>query len=185
MTENNGIKSIYKIGAEDGALMGVYFVVMFMCNVYAATVPVLGLLGLAMFIGTPFAVWFMVNRTRVANQRYRFFSAYWMHGIMIFVCASLILGMALYLYLRFVNPTYLHETMCQSAEVFAATDSPDAQEWATMMRRLADSGQPTPIVFAFSAIWLTAFTGSVLSLFIALVAKLLPLSMRRDNNHRY
>lgn len=180
MTENNDIKSIYKLGAEDGALLGVFLVTMFFCNIYSTVTPLLGLLGMAMFIGVPFIVYFMVYRGYKANARYRFFSASWMHGIMIFLCASLILGLAIYVYLRFVNPTYLPDTFSQFAEILSADSDPKLKEWADNMALLAQSGQPSPIVFAFSTIWCTAFSGSVLSMFIALLVKLVP--KRYDND---
>ena len=87
---NNNVKNIYARGADDGFLLGVYFVV----------------LASAMAVGVPVVCYIFMRRSQRAAHGLLTFSALWMQGIVTFACGSLIFGAAGLVYLKWIDPQF-------------------------------------------------------------------------------
>ena len=171
-------RSVYSIGASDGVIVGVIMGLCAASMIMSAAVPVLTLVGLALFISTPYVVWRMLRRAWLRAQVPRTFSAVWLHGICIFLFGSLIMALMMYLTLRFGQPGWIESQTLLAADRLAA--DPATARQAMVLHNIVDSGQlPSPIYSSISSIWLVSFTGSIWSMIFAFILTRVPSFARR------
>jgi hypothetical protein len=102
----------------------------------------------------------------------QFFSALWMHGISIFFFGSILLAAAVYVFLRFMNPTFIVDNLRVAIDVYRSLGVPEANEIADSLQMMIDKHMlPTAISLAISSIWSVVFSGSMLSLLLALLVR--------------
>lgn len=186
MTEKSEDKSIYRRGAEDGGVFGAYLIVLFFMSIFSINSPLLSWLALLMMIGVPFLIYRFIGRGRRLTPRYNFFSAYWMHGIIIFVCGALIQSVVTFIYLRFINPMFIPNLLTDTAETLRQIGTADASQLASMFDSIVKLGQvPTPMSIVTSTIWSVSFSGSILSLIIAVIYRVKDGSKRQTNQNNF
>lgn len=172
MSENATTPSVYKRGADDGFRVGLFMIALFFAAVYSMHVPVLGFLAFAMMIAVPFIVYRLMKRDYVRYPNMQFFSALWMHGISIFFFGSILLAAAVYVFLRFMNPTFIVDNLRVAIDVYRSLEVPEANEIADSLQMMIDKHMlPTAISLAISSIWSVVFSGSMLSLLLALLVR--------------
>lgn len=161
-------RSVYAIGAGDGLWIGLTMGICMLCMIMSMRHPALSLVGLALFVVTPYLVWRFLRRGWVSGEVPPSFSAVWLHGICIFLFGGLIMALIMYVTLRYLSPGWIEMQIRMAVEQLGQT--PDTAEQARTLARIADSGQlPSPIYTAVSSIWLVAFTGSMWSMVFAFV----------------
>lgn len=167
-------QSIYHNGATDGLIMGLYFSVIFILQALTLGRPsLLGLVGTAMLLGIPVLAYMQLRRGYRQHPANRQFATVWMHGITIFVCAGLILGVVQYAYTRFLVPNFIPDMMHNVAEAYKSMPGAKYQHFGSVLQNMIDQKLvPSSISLAFSMIWTVSFAGSLLSLLLTIIIKL-------------
>jgi hypothetical protein len=172
MSETTTTPSVYKRGADDGWKLGIFMIVSFMSAAYSVHIPMLGLLSFAMAIAVPFVVYHMLKRDYLRYPDMNYFSAMWMHGIAAFFFGSLLLAAAIYVFLRFIEPSFIIDNLRTAIGVYRSLGMKEATEMADSLQMLIDKHMvPSAISFAVTSIWSVVFTGSMLSLLMTLLVR--------------
>lgn len=171
-TADRSSRSIYDRAAADGALFGVYFSVLFLVSVASLKVGMLNILVLTMVLLVPFITYRFLRRTHVDAHGLESFSGLWMQGIITFGCGSLILCLVAYLFMRFVYPDFVVDTLRAGIEFYSHESTPAGEELAAEFQSILDKKlYPAPSTIAIMWLWLGTFTGSILSMFEAAIVK--------------
>lgn len=172
-TSSGHIKNIYARGADDGFWLGVYFSALFGLTVTAMSVPLVNIIVGAMVLGVPFLTYFFLRRTHVAAHGMTVFSALWMQGIVMFACGCIILGLVIFVYLRWIDPAFMSRVLQAGLDYYSRLPGEGAKEMYDQLRMIADSNAiPTPLNMAMGWMWLGMFSGSLLSMLVAAVVRL-------------
>ena len=156
-------KSIYNRGAEDGAWMGLLFVAAVALQNLAQGSLVATLLADALLVAVPVVLWVMLRRSYRYDRLLTTFSGLWMHGIMIFLCGSLILGLAAFVYMRFISPGFIYTQARLAVDLYSQI--PEFETFAETLQKAIDRELlPSPIMLSFTIIWLGSFSGAMLSM---------------------
>lgn len=98
---------------------------------------------------------------------------------MIFLCGSLIAGAVTTIYLKWINPDFIVNLLHRAIEVWRSSDLSNAREMAAVAQKMIDYNLvPSAIEIAVEMIWLSVFSGSILSLLMSLLAR--SKSVRRN-----
>lgn len=167
-------KNPYKRGADDGWRMGLLLIVLFVAMTQSLRYAAANWIGLLLMVaGVPVATFLFLRRSYVKDNGLTLFSSLWVQGIAMFFCATLILAMFEYLYLRFINPTFIVDTMSYIADVYAGEGTPQGDQIAQMVHgMLKQNLVPSAINMALETIWTGVFTGSLLSAVMAGVVRM-------------
>ncbi len=172
-------KSVFKRGADDGLWAGIYLSVLVIALLLSIKSLLAGMLGLVMAVCVPVTTYMLLRRAYRTDYGTTRFSELWMQGICTFFFGSLIMAVALYIFLEFIEPGYIYAVVGQAVETYRAVGSPEAVEFADMLQKLVDGKMlPSPIMVAVDMIWTVSFTGSVLSLLLSLIVRAVPLKKR-------
>lgn len=167
------LRSIYERAAADGAWLGVYFVALFGLSVASMRIALLNIVVLAMALMVPFIAYRYLRRTYVDCHGMATYSALWMQGILTFGCASLILSAAAYLFMRWIYPDFILDTLRMGVEFYRSEPSGAASQLADEFQAIIDTRQiPSPVVISIMWLWLGTFTGSILSMFLAVIVRI-------------
>lgn len=165
-------KSPYRRGADEGFLFGLYLIVLFLAMTGAERHGLLGLVTMVLAIGVPFIIYALLRRTYRQEGGTTTLSSLWMQGIMIFLCGSMLSGVVAYIYMRYIDPSFLLRNARSAIEVYESLDNPSAREIARGMETLIEHGAlPTPIQIVFQSIWSAVLSGSLLSLVTGLIVR--------------
>lgn len=169
-------QSVYRRGASDGTRLGLWIVATFFAGAYSVTYPILGTLSLLMALAVPIIVYRRMASDWRQVPSMRFFSAIWMHGIAMFFFASLLLAVAVYVFLRWMEPAYLVNNVTAAIKIYAQLgqdNMPQAAQMAQMLQQMLDHNMlPSPASLAFTTIWTVTFTGSMLSIVLAWMVRI-------------
>ncbi len=178
--------SPYRYGADQGLYFGLYLICFYTCGLLNMTSPNLlySLGAMALFMGVPFLIYRWLRRTYVASRGRLPLSALWMQGIVIFICGTLIAALALVIYLKFINPTFIVDQMRVLIEMYSSMDWERGQEAADMLQTLIDMKLvPSAMSVVMETVWLGVFSGSILSLLMGLLARARKVNHVKDTNH--
>ncbi len=169
----NQLESPYKVGARRGLFFGPYLCLIFFATIYSQSIPFLGLIALLAIIAVPFVIYKALRSTFVAEGGMSTLSSLWMQGIMIFIGGSLVCAVASTVYMRWVNPSFLSSTIAQAIDFYASIPDDDrAAQVADLLNRMVEAHAiPSPIYVAIEMVWISIFSGSLLSLLMALLAR--------------
>lgn len=183
MPVNNSYPSPYRRGAEDGLTFAIYLVVMFFASIYTTKVALLSLLVILMMLGVPFVIYRYLRRAFVADRGTSLMSALWMHGIMIFLCGSLLAGAVEVVWLRWIDPTYIVDQLHSVIDLYENSGWDRGEEMAEVLQRMIDNSLvPSAISIVMEMIWLSVFTGSLLSALISLLVRARPIGPADKTN---
>ncbi|MCH5219671.1 MAG: DUF4199 domain-containing protein [Muribaculaceae bacterium] len=170
MTRDDNIRerSVYSLGAADGAIVGILMGICTLCMVLTVRIQFLSIIGLLLLVVTPFVVWWMLCRSWIKGYCPPTFSAVWLHGICIYLFGSIIMALIFYLSMRYAVPNWIEIETREAAARLA--EDPTTAYQAQVLINIIESGQlPSPIFTAVSSIWLVAFTGSLWSMGFAFI----------------
>ena len=164
-------ESPYYQGAVAGVPIGLYFVAMFLLFVLMTKLAFASAVLMLMIVCLPVAV-YATMRTTVGRTRGKVaWSSLWMQGIMSFLFGSVICGLVTMIYLKFIEPNFLVDLFQMCIDTYASIPGNEAAQVTEMLQNMVKHGAvPTATSFTMSMFWLTAFSGSMLSLFLALIA---------------
>ena len=171
-------KNIYARGADDGALMGLYFVVLFAFMVLSTSVPFAGVAGMCMVMGVPLLSFYFLRRTHRSAHGMTVFSALWMQGITTFACGALIFGLASFVYLKWVDPGFVRSMLEMAAGYYADAGDQYAMVAEELDMILRNNASPPAPAIVMAWMWLIVFSGSLLSMIVAGVVKMLKVPVR-------
>lgn len=163
--EQTSLKPLFDESARQGALMGIVLSAVSVCMLLSMRMEVLALVCVTLCLAVPVVLLFTLRRVAAVNIAYCRFAALWMSGIVQFLCGGLICCFATLVTLVFLGEGFLREYIIM------------AFEQATGRRGLSLDGVAVPSNFDYanSLFWLTASSGSLLSLVYASVLPRLPL----------
>lgn len=163
---------VYREGANKGVIVGVYLSVIFLCAVLSDYVPLLSLLAILLMLGVPFFIYRIMNFIYKKYQRVADFSSLWMLGISLFLGGSLICSLVTYATLEYALPDYIYNQAEKALELYQQMPQIKDSELTKYIKTAIENGLlPTPIEFAIEMLWLTSFSGSMLSLLLAAIIR--------------
>lgn len=161
-------KSVYRRAADSGWIFGVYLSVTSMLSLLSTQITIFGIITLIMMIGVPFLLFVFLRKMFIEEMGTSKFSALWMYGILLFLFGSLIAGLVTYIYLQYINPTYMYDTLVQTLNLLKSSPIPDAKDMINIIQTFIDKKLiPSPIEVVMQMIWLTTLTGSFLSIIVS------------------
>ena len=158
-------KSVFRRGAEDGLGFGIYLSALFIFSAIATNMPLLGLIATIMALVVPVYTYLTLRKGFVQNGYFYTFSEVWTHGIVLFLCGSMIMAATIVVYMTWINPNFLYE-QCQSAiATYRHIGGAMGNEMAsTLDLMLKGNMLPSPLSIAGNTISFGVFSGSILSL---------------------
>lgn len=176
-------RSPYRRGADWGGWFGIYLTALFFASSYSIDKPLCALASMALMLGVPLCVFFMLRRSYAADGGTTLLSALWMEGIATFFFGGLIASIVAMVYMRWIEPGFFEERVEALIATYSGMEMPTAQEAAEMLRAARDQRLlPKPIELTVDMLWLTVFTGSLLSLVMSWVVKLLKVKPTSRRN---
>lgn len=164
--------NIYRRGADNGFLLGILFIVLFASMVMSEYLAFLSLIMAALFLSVPFVMFiFLRNSCRKAGY-VREYLELWVEGIVTFACGGIILAMAVYVFMKFIDPEYIVRQVDTLLEVYRDIDDGRSREVVDLLKLIKENNAyPTPRMISVQLFMTTCFTGSILSMAIALLVK--------------
>lgn len=167
-------KSPYKRGADEGIFMGALFIVLFLAvtksmdSMFATWIA-----WILALVGVPGLTFYLLRRSNERDNGLTLHSSLWVQGIVIFFCGSLILALFIYLYLRWMNPTFMVDHLIKMADAYASMNTPQGQQISDTIHAIINQDLvPSAISIGIETIWIGVFTGSLLSIVLAWIVKL-------------
>ncbi len=149
--------------------MGLYLSALFVCLVYAGYYNWLSLIALALIAGVPVMVYVMLKRAYVAGGCKSTFSELWTQGILTFLGGTVIMAAFSFVYLKWIEPTFMADMI--NAVIEMAREVNDENS-VMMLKKVIDNHLvPTASDVAMEFVWLGTFSGSILSMLLALIVR--------------
>lgn len=163
-------KSIARYAMEYGVYFGLYLIVKFVLMTFSLNNFIANFFSEILLIAIPFVLYYIMRHYKKQEGGKVNFSQLWMFGIFLFFFASLLSGVAEYIYYRYINPTFIEMQMSAVLDLIEHMTQTQESEMLQIMREgLAKGGAPSPIEMVFQTIWANVFLGSLLSIIIALI----------------
>lgn len=160
---------------QDGAILGLAWIVSFICAMQSLHVPLLALVSNLLALSTPFLVGYRLGKFRdEALGGVISFRRAFGYCIQTFAYATLLLTVTQFVYLRFIDAAYLEQFVITYRQLLEST--PDIGKEDAMQITEALSGL-TPLAWVSAFMITDILTGLFLSPFIALFGH------RRLNKH--
>lgn len=161
------LKQLRAFARQDGAILGAAWIASFVCAMLSLQSAGLALLSNLLALATPFLVAFRLGKFRdQVLGGYVSFGRALLYCVHVFGCATLLLTVAQFLYLRYLDASYLTYVVETYRQILETTQGMDPKEVAQMIDTLDGI---TPVA------WVSAFmigellVGAVLSPLIAWV----------------
>lgn len=168
-------KSVYAYGAEYGLYMGLYLTAISLCFMLSLYSMELSVAVYPLLIAVPVLLWVMMRRLYAKNAIFRLNSALWMFGICVFFFGSLICGGITVAFMHFVEPQFFSKYATMSMEFLQ--NSPLASQYTQEIELLGQAVEkqelPSPIDFVISMMWTTVFFGSLTSMILSPLVRLM------------
>lgn len=166
-----GKKSIYKYASEMGLPAGLYLTLMSACILGSLRLPALPMLLLPLGLGFPFLLWTLVKKIVREEPSYLKFSTIWLGGIYTVIFGTLISMFLSAAYIVIFEPDFVALYVNNAIE--AVESSPMAGEYEDTIRMMRQAMEahilPSGLEFLSTMAWFTCFSGSMISLLIALI----------------
>lgn len=162
-------KSVYKYASEAGIYAGLWLCALAACFLFSLRLPILNWCMFPLILGLPLCLAWLMRRLVISEPQYATFSSLWLFGIYTMIFGSLICALFSAVVLIYVEPGFLTRYLTEA--IRAAENSPDADQLAShtqLLKEAIKSGMiPSPMNFVTSMMWASAFTGSIVSMFLA------------------
>ena len=166
-------RSIYRRGADNGLLLGLYFCIMFAFVIIGERMEAVGIISTLMMFGVPFLVYRFLRKTFVEQRGLTMFSALWTQGIIAFAGAGLVLAVAVYVYIRFLDPDIVLRQVDKLIDIYSDADTPRADEMLTVLKNMRDLHlYPSAREIIIQLELLSIFSGSILSMLMSLLVRM-------------
>lgn len=166
------VRSIYERAGSDGAWLGLWFTALFGLSVVSMRAALVNVVVLAMALMVPFIAYRFLRRTYVDSHGLLTYSAIWMQGILTFAAGSLILCAVTYVFMRWIYPDFILDTLRMGIEFYRNEPTGAGAELAGEFQTIIDRRlTPSPFTVSMVWMWLGLFSGSVLSMFLAMIVR--------------
>ncbi len=165
-------RSVYTRGAEDGLILG---------PVLSLTIVLAGvttyhawafLPALAAIVFVPVITYVLLRRSFAEDNGTSSLSALWLHGICIFFFGGLIMALVSYIAMRWICPSFIADQFRTVIDTYSSLEQADARQFADTLQKAVDSrALPTPIEVSLELLYATVFSGSVLSVILAMFVR--------------
>lgn len=151
---------------QDGAILGLVWIVSFICAMQSLNVPLLGMVSNLLALCTPFLVGYRLGKFRdeALDGTISFRRAFG-YCIQTFAYATLLLTITQFVYLRFIDDFYLGQVIATYQQLLESTTEMGKDEITQVMEAL--SGM-TPLAWVSGFMITDILVGFLLSPFIAL-----------------
>ena len=167
------VRSIYRRGADNGLLLGLYFCIIIGFSVDGERVQAVGFISTLMMLGVPFLVYRFLKKTYVEHRGLAQFSALWTQGIIAFAGAGLILAFVVFIYIRFVDPEIILRQLDNLIRIYTEVDNPRADDMITVLTNMRDMHlYPSARDIVVQLELLSIFSGSILSMLMSLLVRM-------------
>ena len=164
--------SPYKRGAHDGLTFGLLLIIIGAASALSFRWPLLGLLSVAGVVSVPPVIYFYLRRSYIEDHGTTLLSSLWMQGIMIFACGSSLAGVAGIVYLKWINPHFIAERVAEAIEFYRSANMAAGDRLADTLQSIVDARMmPSAVQIVVEMIWLAIFSGSLLSVLMALLVR--------------
>ncbi|MCM1110204.1 MAG: DUF4199 domain-containing protein [Clostridium sp.] len=178
-------RSPYRRGADRGLPFGVYLTVLFFVMVGSQRWGFLSLVMMVMIVAVPFIIYRFLRSTYVEERGLSSLSSLWMQGIMTFGCGAIISALAAYIYMRFLDPSFILRNARSAIEIYNGMDNENSRAVARGLEVLIENNAlPTPIQVAVQSIWGAVLSGSLLSLLMGLLVRARRPSGEKPNENQ-
>lgn len=166
--------SPFRKGADAGLMLGLLMTAAFFAALYSLNVPLLVVAAIACAVAVPVVVYRVLRSRYVSMRGMATFSAMWMDGIVAFFCGSLILALAVFVFLRWIEPAFVVDRLEELSAMYREAGDADSVALADMFDTVVRGKiVPSAIEIAIELIWVSVFTGSVLSMLLAGIIRLM------------
>ncbi len=175
-------KNIMQAAMEAGAFMGVFFIIKFIFTVLSLYSPLSGMLSSFMMLAIPLMLYYLMRRY-YRDGGISSFSQLWLLGILLFFFASLISGLAQYIYYVYINPDYIRMQFEMAGEAMKLIEEMNSLSASTLepyKQVMAQGDIPAPMSFVMTQMWVNVFFGSVLSMVMAAACSYYFKKIKRD-----
>lgn len=165
-------KSVYRMGAEDGLILGPLLAAAAICMGASIYYPLLFFPTVIALVAVPAAVYWFLARAYRSQPELSTFSALWLQGICSFFFGSLIMGLLVYGALRFFAPNFIYDQAEMVIEAYGSSPSPELGELVKGIERARDHHMlPSSADMTLELMYTVVFTGSILSMFLSLIVR--------------
>ncbi|MCM1022133.1 MAG: DUF4199 domain-containing protein [Muribaculum sp.] len=172
----SSIHAMYLRSANHGVVLGLYLTVLFLTMVAGVTNPSFSIVILLLMCGVPFIVYKWLRKTFCIQNGLSDFSALWMEGIATFIFGGLLSSFFSFVYMQAIDPHFIETIMRASIEAYRQNPWQGGEEFATVMQAAVDQQFfPSAISLTVDALWMIVFTGSLLSMLMALLVRMRPV----------
>jgi hypothetical protein len=168
------VRSIYERASTDGAWLGLWFIGIFALSVLSMALPIANIAVIVLALLVPFLAYRCLRRTFEDSHGAASFSTLWMQGIVMFGCASLILCVATFIFMRWIYPDFILDTLRMGIEFYSRKEMGEAGMEMAEQLQLVISNKLVPSPMTVSVVWLWCglFSGSVLSMVLSALARI-------------
>lgn len=179
-------KSVYRQGAEDGLLLAPLLIAASFCMGASIYCPVFILPTLIFMLAVPVVTYISQLKSYLRQPELSSLSALWLQGICMFFFASLIMGLAIYAAMRWMWPGFINDQVDAVIAVYSASNDPNIQSLLKGIQRARETHSlPTSIDITLELMYMVVFTGSLLSLFSALIVRVVGRNKRFNKPPKY
>ncbi|MDO4319166.1 MAG: DUF4199 domain-containing protein [Bacteroidales bacterium] len=165
-------RSVYLRGAEDGLVLGPLMSLAVVLVGVTTYVPWVFFPACAALVAVPVAVYVMLRRSYAEDYGTSTISALWLHGICAFFFGGLIMAVVAYVCMRWLRPSFVADQFRAVIEIYSAAPQTEAREMAEALQKAVSArALPTPIEIALELLYAAVFTGSLLSVVMAMVVR--------------
>lgn len=164
--------SPYRRGAIYGLSFGIYLTAIFFAVSYMFDYPMLALPGFLLMIGVPVLIYIYLRRSYIEDRGMTIYSSLWMEGIAIFFFGGLLASFVAVIYMRWIEPTFVDSRIDAMIELYSQNEVARGQDAVDILMRAREQNLiPKPIDIAVESLWAIVFTGSLLSMLMALLVR--------------
>lgn len=173
-------KSPYYRGARDGQTFGLYLSLIFLSMALSSHLALLSLVTLGLIAFIPLRVYRPLRRTYIETDGKASICELWVQGIAMFLFSSAICGLVTLIYMKWIAPGFLVNQVMAAIEACRASGTAEHLEIARILNNMITQGVvPSPSTFVISMFWLTMAGGCILSLIVAIAARIAKVPTNR------
>lgn len=166
-------KSPYYRGASAGRFFGIYLSLIFLCMALSSHLPLLSLVTMGLIVCIPIIIYRSLRLSYIDSDGEATLSELWLQGIATFLFATTICGLVTIVYMKWIEPGFLVNQVKDYITTCQSIGSPEHKELARILKNMIEQGVvPSPSTFVISMFWLTMASGCLISLIIALIARI-------------
>ncbi|MCI6895127.1 MAG: DUF4199 domain-containing protein [Bacteroidales bacterium] len=159
--------------ANYGLWFGLYLMCLFLVFANGGGGAMLSLLGMIMILCAPLMVLRMLRASYQRDRQSLNYFRLWNMSVMIFAFASLICALGTFVWMQFVHPGFIYDKAQEALELYRSMPEFQNSDIVIVLQKAIENGDlPTPIQFVVEMGWTTVMLGSIVSVPLALLARI-------------